>query len=183
VLIAGGDLAQDQTEGGTQMKRQHIASLVIASASILVAGVTLAAQDKYTVQVPGGLAFSEFRGYKDWLPVAVSQTEDRLKVIVANPVMINAYRAGVPGNGKPFPDHAKIAKIEWKPKANEEFPFAVNVPDNLDDIGFMVRDSNRFPDTGGWGYAQFSYDPAPTRMRPTRTTSATPSAGTRAMWL
>ena len=48
------------------MKHWHIASTVIVSASILVVGVTLAAQDKYTVQVPGGLAFSEFKGYENW---------------------------------------------------------------------------------------------------------------------
>jgi hypothetical protein len=142
------------------MKRRHIAPVMIASASVLVVGVTLAAQDKYNVQVPGGLGLSEFRGYEDWVTVAVSQTEDRLKVIVANPVMIDAYRAGVPGNGKPFPDGSKMAKIEWKPKVNEEAQFAVNVPDTLDGIGFMVRDGRRFPDTGGWGYAQFRYDPA-----------------------
>jgi hypothetical protein len=134
--------------------------MVIASASILVVGVTLAAQDKYNVQVPGGLAFSEFRGYEDWQTVSVSQTEDRLKVILANPVMIEAYRAGVPGDGKPFPDGSKMAKIEWKPKENAESPFPVNVPDTLDGIGFIEKDSRRFSDTGGWGYAQFRYDPA-----------------------
>ena len=96
------------------MKRRLIASTVVASASIFVIGVTLAAQDKYTVQVPGGLAFSEFRGYEDWQAVAVSQPEDKLNLILANPVMIDAYRAGVPGNGKPFPDGSKIAKIAWK---------------------------------------------------------------------
>lgn len=142
------------------MKRHRIASMVIASASFLVVGVTLAAQDKYTVQVPGGLAFSEFRGYEDWQTVSVSQTEDRLKVILANPVMIEAYRAGVPGNGQPFPDGAKMAKIEWKPKENADSPFPVNVPDTLDGIGFMAKESRRFPDSGGWGYAQFRYDPA-----------------------
>jgi hypothetical protein len=93
------------------MKRQHIASMVIASASIFVVGVTLAAQDKYTLQVPGGLAFSEFSGYEDWQAVAVSQTDELLKLIVGNPAMIDAYRAGVPGNGKPFSDGPKIAKI------------------------------------------------------------------------
>jgi hypothetical protein len=40
-------------------------------------------------------------------------------VILANPVMIDAYRAGIPGNGKPFPDGAKMAKIHWKPKKNQ----------------------------------------------------------------
>ncbi len=148
------------------MKRQHTALMVIASASIFVVGITLAAQDKYTVQVPGGLAFSEFRGYEDWQTVAVSQTEDLLKVIVANPVMIDAYRAGVPGNGKPFPDGSKIAKIDWKPKENAESPFPVNVPDTLAGIGFIVKDSKRFPDTGGWGYAEFRYDPTSDTYKP-----------------
>jgi hypothetical protein len=140
--------------------------MVIASASIFVIGVTFAAQDKYTVQVPGGLAFSAFRGYEDWQTVSVSQTEERLKVILANPVMIEAYRAGVPGNGQPFPDGSKMAKIEWKPKENPESPFAVNVPDTLDGIGFMEKDSQKFLDTGGWGYAQFSYDPASDTYKP-----------------
>jgi hypothetical protein len=75
-----------------------------------VGGMALAAQDKYAVQVPGGLAFSEFRGYEDWQTVSVSQTEGALAVILANPVMIDAYRAGVPDNGKPFPDGSKMAK-------------------------------------------------------------------------
>ncbi len=148
------------------MKRQHIASVMIASASIFVVGITLAAQDKYTVQVPGGLAFSEFRGYEDWQTVAVSQTEDLLKVILANPVMIDAYRAGVPGNGKPFPDGSKIAKINWTPKEDAESPFPVNVPDTLAGVGFIVKDSKRFPDTGGWGYAEFRYDPASDTYKP-----------------
>ena len=131
------------------MKRRLIASAVVASASIFVIGVTLAAQDKYTVQVPGGLAFSEFRGYEDWQAVAVSQPEDKLNLILANPVMIDAYRAGVPGNGKPFPDGSKIAKIAWNSQQNAESPFSVNVPDTLAGVGFIVKDSTRFPDTGG----------------------------------
>ena len=45
-----------------------------------------------------------------------------LNVIVANPVMINAYRAGIPGNGKPFPDGSKSAKIQWRPKKSAEAP-------------------------------------------------------------
>jgi hypothetical protein len=39
-----------------------------------------AAQDKDTVQVPNGLAFSEFRGYEDWQAVAVSHTDDLIAV-------------------------------------------------------------------------------------------------------
>ena len=75
-------------------------------------------QDKYTLKVPGGLAFSDFKGYEDWQAVGPSQTDAQnvIRLILANPVMIDAYKQGVPGNGKPFPDGSKIAKIEWRPK-------------------------------------------------------------------
>jgi Cytochrome P460 len=96
----------------------------------------------------------------------VSQTDDKLKVILANPAMIDAYRAGIPGNGQPFPEGARIAKIDWTPKRNAESPFSVRVPDTLSGIGLMVKDSRRFPDTGGWGYAQFMYDPASDTYKP-----------------
>ena len=139
------------------MKRQHIARMVTVSTSIFVVGITLAAQDKYTVKVPGGLAFSEFRGYEEWQLVSASMDGGLLATILANPVMIDAYRAGVPGNGKPFPDGSKMAKIHWNPKKLETFP-AATVPGTLHDIDFMVKDSKRFADSGGWGYAVFDYD-------------------------
>jgi hypothetical protein len=148
------------------MKRRNIPVITIVALLAALGGMALAAQDKYTVQVPGGLAFSEFRGYEDWPVVAVSQPEGKLNLILANPVMIDAYRAGVPGNGKPFPDGSKMAKIAWKPKQSEEAPFAVGIPDTLMGVGFMVRDSQRFADTGGWGWAQFNYDPASDTFTP-----------------
>jgi hypothetical protein len=40
--------------------------LIILGALAVLSGAAISAQDKYTVQVPGGLAFSEFRGYEDW---------------------------------------------------------------------------------------------------------------------
>jgi Cytochrome P460 len=132
-------------------------------------GRAISAPDKYTLQVPNGLAFSDFRGYEDWQVVAVSQTEELLKVMVANPTMIDAYRAGVPGDGKPFPDGSKIAKIEWKPKKSTEAPFSVRIPDTLQDIFFIEKDSKRFPDTKGWAYAVFDYDPASDTFAPNKT--------------
>src|SRR5580704_6742737 len=105
------------------MKRKGSRAIVFVAVllSVLVA-LAIAAQDRYTLSVPDGLAFSDFRGYENWQVVAVSQTDNLLKVMVANPTMIDAYRAGVPGNGKPFPDGSKIAKIEWKPKKSTEAP-------------------------------------------------------------
>jgi len=81
---------------------------IIASVAVLTVGAASSAQDKYSLQLPNGLAFSEFRGYENWQVVSVSQTPELLKVEVANPTMIAAYRAGIPGNGKPFPDGSKI---------------------------------------------------------------------------
>jgi hypothetical protein len=141
-------------------------SLVIVIGAVVLGSVAFAAQDKYTVKVPNGLSFSEFRGFEDWPTVAVSQAGDLIEVIVANPVMIKAYRAGVPGNGKPFPDGSKMAKIHWKAKKSAEAPDPTTVPDTLHDIDFMVRDSKRFSNTGAWGYAQFNYDAASDTFTP-----------------
>ena len=96
--------------------------VIVAVLLAALGGMALAAEDKYTVQVPGGLAFSEFKGYENWQSIAVSQTDGALAAILANPVMIAAYQAGVPGNGKPFPDGSKMAKIHWNPKKSAEAP-------------------------------------------------------------
>src|SRR5690242_12391853 len=92
---------------------------VLASIAVWAAGAATSAQDKYTVKVPDGLGFSEFRGYEDWAVIAISENGGKLAVIVGNPAMIDAYRQGVPGNGKPFPDGARMAKIHWNPKVQQ----------------------------------------------------------------
>jgi len=167
--------AKYQTMRRMEMRRRRFRAVVMIVVSLAVSvlavlgGKADSAQDKYTLQVPNGLAFSDFRGYEDWQVVAVSQTEELLKVMVANPTMIDAYRAGVPGNGKPFPDGSKIAKIEWKVKKSTEAPFYVRVPDTLQDIFFIEKDSKRFPNTKGWAYAVFDYNPASDTFAPNAT--------------
>ena len=143
------------------MKRKSIGIVVFVGVFLCVlVALAMAAQDKYTVKVPNGLAFSEFRGYEKWQVVSASQSEDVFAVILVNPVMISAYQAGVPGNGKPFPDGSKMAKIHWKTKMSAEAPAPTTVPDTLHDVDFMVRDSKRFSKSGNWGYAEFDYDVA-----------------------
>jgi hypothetical protein len=117
-------------------------------------------KDKYSLVSPGGIAFSDIRGYEDWADVSSARTDEILKVIVANPAMIKAYKAGVPGNGQPFPDGSMIAKLQWKHKKSTEAPFVVEVPDVFTQAFVMEKDSKRFPKTGGWGYAVFNYDAA-----------------------
>jgi hypothetical protein len=133
--------------------------------AILGAGAAISAQDKYTLKVPGGLAFSEFRGFENWQTVAVSQSGDKIEVILANPVMIDAYRAGITGEGKKFPDGSKLAKIHWIARKSTE-PGSPLIPDTLHDIDFMARDSARFADSGAWGYAEFEYDARSDTFRP-----------------
>ncbi|MGA7372677.1 MAG: hypothetical protein WBW37_08685 [Methyloceanibacter sp.] len=64
--------------------------VILALLLAVLGGRAISAQDKYTVQVPNGLAFSEFKGYEDWQTVSVSQTKDALAAILANTVMIDA---------------------------------------------------------------------------------------------
>ena len=143
-----------------------IAAAATVALAILGGAAASAPDDKYSLKVPGGLAFSEFRGYEDWPVVAIHRTEDLLKVIVANPVMMEAYRAGFPGNGKPVPDGSKMAKIEWRPKQHAEAPYDISVPGIVYDLDFMVKDSKRFADSGGWGYAVFVHDAASDMYKP-----------------
>ena len=149
---------------------------IITGVLAVVGGWAISAQDKYTVKVPGGLAFSEFRGYEAWQVVSISQNGNLLAATLANPVMIDAYRAGVPGNGKPFPDGAKMAKIHWNPKKQETYPGQPTVPGTQHDVDIMVKDSKRFADSGGWGWAVFEYDAASQTFRPGTVTDEPPQA-------
>jgi hypothetical protein len=145
---------------GSSMKRKSILKATAVAAVLAVLGTAVYAQEKYSLKSPGGIAFSDFKGYEDWSVVSSARTDEVLKVIVGNPAMINAYKAGAPGNGRPFPEGSMIAKLQWKPKKSTEAPFAVDVPDVFQQAFVMEKDSKRFPATGGWGYALFNYDAA-----------------------
>jgi hypothetical protein len=132
--------------------RAVVAIVVLPS---VLAGMALAAQDRYSLQVPGGLAFADFRGYEDWQVVAASHNGDKIATILGNPVMIEAYKAGIPGNGKPVPGEPIV-------------------PGPLHDVDFMVKDSKKFADSGGWGWAVFEYDPATEMFRPGNTSDEPP---------
>jgi hypothetical protein len=156
-------------------KRLLRAGAVVALA-VLATGAAIPAQDKYTVKVPGGLAFSEFKGYEGWQVINVSQNASAVAVIMGNPAMIKAYEAGIPANGKPVPDGAKFAKVHWVPRKNVTAPGAPTVAGNQVNVDFMLKDSKRFADSGGWGYAVFDYDAATDSFRPGDANSKPPQA-------
>jgi hypothetical protein len=132
------------------MKIKSIHAIAIGVGSLCVlAGMAFAAQDRFTLKAPNGVAFSEFRGYETWQNVAPSRTDEGLKVILANPAMIKASQEGIPGYGKPFPEGSSIAKIEWSKKKNPASPYSVMVPDTLKSVAFIRKDSKRFPATNG----------------------------------
>jgi hypothetical protein len=165
--LVAKSVAQEQRE---QKIAAHTAGFTIVATAVAVFAVLVAtavyAQDKYSLKSPGGIAFSDFRGYEDWSVVSSARTDEILKVIVADPTMIKAYKAGVPGNSRPFPEGSRIVKLQWKLKKSTEAPFAVEVPDVFVQAFVMEKNSKRFPNTGGWGYAVFNYDAASDKFTP-----------------
>jgi hypothetical protein len=166
------DAERIQTEEGAMRRKfsrmgalgSTVAFLVLIGAAAHSA--SRVGEEKYAAQVPGGLAFSEFRGFEGWEVVNISNSDSMSAVILGNPAMIRAYLDGIPDNGTPFPDGAKLAKIHWTPKTSQLAPNPVKVAGSLHDVDFMVKDSKRFADTGGWGYAAFKYDAANARYIP-----------------
>ena len=156
------------------MKNKGMLTITIITGVLAtVTGWAFTAQDKYTVKVPGGLAFAEFRGYEAWQVVSISHNGTLLAATVANPVTIKAFEDGIPGNGKPFPDGSKMAKIHWNTKKMEAFPTAT-VPSTQHDVDFMLKDSKRFAESGGWGYGVFEYDAESDSFRPGSTADKPP---------
>ena len=163
------------------MKRQYVAAMMIAAASIVVS-VVLTAQDRFALKSANGIAFSEFKGYDAWQVIATSQPDDAggcgtsktgcTKVILGNPVMMKAYNAGIPANGQPVPDGAAMAKIEWLKDRNAASSYGVTVPGAQTEVSFMVKDSKRFAETNGWGYATFQREASPDTFKPSTSNPA-----------
>ena len=142
------------------MKKSVFSLLVVLMVFLFVWGNgLLVAQDKYELKALNGISFSEIKGYETWQVIAPSYRTDNneLRIILGNTAMINAYKEGIPGNGKPFPEGSIIVKIGWSERKSTVFPAATE-PDVLKRVEFIVKDSKRFPTTSGWGYARFVYD-------------------------
>ena len=173
-----GNLAETR---GKKMNYKKIIRAALIVGILGLVGICLAAQqNKSTVKVPGGLALSEFKGYEDWQSVGPSLTDAQhvIRLILANPVMMKAYREGVPANGKPFPDGSKIAKIEWEPRKITTPPFSAGTPDivpgDLTELEYIEKDSKKYADAHGWGFAAFKYDAATDQLRPADSTDRPP---------
>ncbi len=163
---------EQRIETRTAVKRIGSFTMVATAVAVLavLGAVVLYAQsqdkDKFSLVSPGGIAFSDFRGYEDWAVVSSAHTDERLKVIVGNPTMIKAFKAGTPLNGQPFPDGSMIVKLQWTPKKSTEAPCGGQGPSVFTDAFAMDTDSMRLPKRGGGGYAVFNYDATSDKFTP-----------------
>ena len=137
--------------------------------SMLVAGGALAGVVAFMAPASGqadGEAAPIFgiklpAGYREWQLIAVAHEEGKLndlRAILGNDIAIEAAREG----RLPYPDGTIIARIAWSYDASEENnktfgkaqSFVAGAPKN--GVQFMVKDSKKYAETGGWGYAHFN---------------------------
>jgi Cytochrome P460 len=177
-MVESSEFHQLRIAGERSMNRKtaFLSITGVVLCGVIAAGAAFSAQDRLTLKVPGGLAFSEFKGYETWQTISISHNGDKLAVILGNPTIIEAYKSGIPENGKPFPDGAKMAKIHWTAKKNETAPGQPLVAGPLHDVDFMMKDSKRFADSNGWGYGAFEYDGATDSFRAANTVDQPPQA-------
>jgi len=151
-----------------------ISATTTLALAALATAAAIAAQDRFTVKVPNGLSFAEFRGYETWQVINLSENGGKMAAILGNPAMISALKSGIPGNGKPFPDGARMVKIHWIPKKMDTYPGQPQVAGTLHDVDGMVKDSKRFADSAGWGWGAFEYDAASDTFKPSDASNQPP---------
>ena len=99
-------------------------------------------------------------GYRNWTVISVAHEEGNLNslgAILGNEVAIKTYRE----RKLPFPDGTIIAALHWRHEPSEENnkifgrrqSFVAGSPTN---VQFMVKDSNKYASTGGWGFGHFN---------------------------
>ena len=93
------------------------------------------------------------KNYKNWELYGVSHRTDKnsLRIILANPI---AVKAASEGKTNPWPDGSMFAKLAWKDSIHPNFS-AATVPGGFSHVEFMIRDSKKFTDTNGWGFARW----------------------------
>jgi hypothetical protein len=92
-------------------------------------------------------------GYRKWeliAPALEGEPLDELRAVVGNKIAVDAYRAGTLS----FPDGAVLVKLAWKQMQSPEFPPAT-VPGQATTVQVMVKNSKKYPASGGWGFGRF----------------------------
>jgi hypothetical protein len=93
----------------------------VAAVSISSAALSTPAPGRAAVSPIYGVAIPE--GYRGWELIAPALEDapfDELRVVLGNPVAVDAFRRGV----RPFPDGSTLVKLAWKRTPSAEFASA-----------------------------------------------------------
>ncbi len=98
-----------------------------------------------------GIAYPS--GWQDWSTVAVSYRTDNntIRVVLGNEVAVKAARSG---DMRQWPDGAMLGKVVWKAEGLESWK-AAKKPAGFVHAEFMFKDSKKYADTYGWGWARW----------------------------
>jgi hypothetical protein len=123
----------------------------IAGFFILLAVATPGFAADTVPAAPNGITLPD--NYRDWRVIASSHRVDNqtLRVILGNDTAIEAARAG---NTNPWPDGAILGKLVWKDSSHQQWEKAT-VPGEFVHAEFMFKDAQKYPATGGWGFARW----------------------------
>ncbi|TPG07276.1 cytochrome C oxidase subunit III [Rhodanobacter glycinis] len=135
------------------MKLTHLAVFAAVTSCALASAFVAHASDTeskvaspiYGVTIPDG--------YRQWQLIAPAQEAaplNELRAVLGNAIAVRAYRDGT----LPFPDGTVLAKLAWKHVSSPEFEPAT-IPGAATTVQFMVKDSNKYAATGGWGFGRF----------------------------
>jgi hypothetical protein len=127
-----------------KIKKLLLALLLVNTVSIASASEKLPA-DSHGIKYPAG--------WQQWASIAVSYRTDNktLRVILGNDVAVTAARSE---QTNPWPDGAILGKVVWKETQLENWKAAI-VPDQFVHAEFMFKDSEKYTDTYGWGWARW----------------------------
>lgn len=116
-----------------------------------VAALAAIGADTQVAPAPNGIRMPQ--DYRDWRVLSVSDRSDNhtMRAILGNDIAIAAARSG---RMTPWPDGAALAKVAWKATAHPNWPTAT-VPGDFAQVEFMIKDSRKYPVTGGWGFARW----------------------------
>ena len=92
-------------------------------------------------------------GYRQWqliAPATEAAPLNEIRVVLGNDIAIKAYQEGT----LPFPDGTVLTKLAWKHVQSSESESA-SVPCAATTVQFMVKDSVKYKDSGGWGFGRF----------------------------
>jgi len=142
-----------------KVRRSEVARRLGATAALAGAMACIAAPSR-SVDEEAAAVLAIPKGYREWTLISVAREEgelDDIRAILGNDIAVQAYRAG----NLPFPDGSIIARIAWSYDPSDENntafgraqSFVAGSPKN--GVQFMVKDSQAYASTGGWGFAHF----------------------------